>query len=65
MVERTAQTAAAIALATQQQLSASEQVVNSMHDVANMIGENAQKVASVSVASLELQRVARELRAEE
>ena len=62
MVERTAQTAAAIALATQQQLSASEQVVNSMHDVANTIGENAQKVAGVSLASLELQRVSRELR---
>jgi len=62
MVERTARTAAAIALATQQQLSASEQVVNSMHDVASTIGENAQKVAGVSVASLELQRVSRELR---
>lgn len=65
MVERTAQTAAAIALATQQQLSASEQVVNSMHDVANMISDNAQKVVGVSVASLELQRAARELRAED
>lgn len=61
MVERTAQTAAAIALATQQQLSASEQVVNSMHEIASLIGDNAQKVAGVSVASLELQRVAREL----
>lgn len=61
MVERTAQTAAAIALATQQQLSASEQVVNSMHEIASLIGDNAQKVAGVSVTSLELQRVAREL----
>jgi len=61
-VERTAGAAAAISLATQQQRSASEQVVTSMHNVAIMIGQNAEKVAGVSVASLELQRIARELR---
>ncbi len=60
-VERTAQSAAAISLATQQQRSASEQVVTNMHNVAIMIGQNAEKVASVSVASLELQRIVREL----
>lgn len=61
VVQKTAQAAAAISLATQQQRSASEQVVTSVHDVAVMIGQNADKVASVSVASMELQRVAREL----
>jgi methyl-accepting chemotaxis protein len=61
VVRQTAQAASAISLATQQQRSASEQVVTNMHDVAIMIGQNAEKVASVSVASLELQRVAREL----
>jgi methyl-accepting chemotaxis protein len=60
-VERTAQSAAAISLATQQQRSASEQVVTNMHNVAIMIGQNAEKVASVSVASLELQKIVREL----
>ena len=65
VVQRTAQAAAAISLATQQQRSASEQVVTSVHDVAIMIGQNAEKVASVSVASTDLQRVARELRAQE
>ena len=65
VVQKTAQAAAAISLATQQQRSASEQVVTSVHDVAIMIGQNAEKVASVSVASTDLQRVARELRAED
>ncbi len=65
VVQKTAQAAAAISLATQQQRSASEQVVTSIHDVAVMIGQNAEKVASVSVASLDLKRVAGELRAED
>jgi methyl-accepting chemotaxis protein len=64
-VQKTTSAAAAISLATQQQRSASEQVVANVHDVAIMIGQNAEKVASVSVASMELQRVARELTAEE
>ena len=65
VVQRTAQAAASISLATQQQRSASEQVVTSVHDVAIMIGQNAEKVASVSGTSLELQRIARELQSEE
>jgi methyl-accepting chemotaxis protein len=64
-VESTARSAAAISLATQQQRSASEQVVTNMHNVAIMIGQNAEKVASVSVASLELQRAVRELLSED
>ncbi len=64
VVQKTAQQAAAISLATQQQRSASEQVVISVHDVAVMIGQNAEKIASVSEASVELQRIARELQAE-
>lgn len=64
VVQKTAQAAAAISLATQQQRSASEQVVTSVHDVAVMIGQNTEKVTGVSVASLELQRITRELQDE-
>jgi methyl-accepting chemotaxis protein len=65
VVQKTAQAAAAISLATQQQRSASEQVVTSIHDVAVMIGQNAEKVASVSVASLDLKHIASELTEED
>jgi methyl-accepting chemotaxis protein len=65
VVQKTAQAAAAISLATQQQRSASEQVVTSVHDVAVMIGQNTEKVTGVSVASMELQHVTRELQAEQ
>ncbi len=65
VVQKTAQAAAAISLATQQQRAASEQVVTSIHDVAVMIGQNAEKVASVSDASHDLKRIASELRSEE
>ncbi len=65
VVERTAQQAAAISLATQQQRSASEQVVTSVHDVAITISQNAEKINSVSGSSLELQRIARDLQSEE
>ncbi|NWJ97385.1 MAG: hypothetical protein HXX20_16500 [Chloroflexi bacterium] len=64
MVQKTAAAAAAISLATQQQRNASEQVVTSVRDVAVMIGQNTDKIGSVSVASLELQRIARELQAD-
>ena len=64
VVEHTVQAAAAISMATQQQRSASEQVVINMHDVTRLIGQNTDKIARVSVASLDLQRVARDLRAE-
>ncbi|HEX2911197.1 MAG TPA: methyl-accepting chemotaxis protein [Chloroflexia bacterium] len=64
VVQKTAQAAAAISLATQQQRSASEQVVTSVREVAKVMSQNAETVASVSTASSDLQRVARELRAE-
>ena len=64
VVEHTAQAAAAISLATQQQRSASEQVVASVHHVAARISQNADKISSVALASSELESVANELQME-
>jgi len=61
VVEHTAQTAAAISLATQQQRSASEQVVSSVRHVTTRISQNADRLSSVSVASNELESIAAEL----
>ena len=64
VVKHTAQAAAAISLATQQQRSASEQVVASVHHVASRISQNAARISSVSLASTELESVANELQME-
>jgi methyl-accepting chemotaxis protein len=64
VVLHTAQAAAAISLATQQQRNASEQVVTSVHHVAARISQNADKITSVAQASTELENVASELQAE-
>jgi methyl-accepting chemotaxis protein len=64
VVLHTAQAAAAISLATQQQRNASEQVVTSVHHVAARISQNADKISSVAQASAELENVASELQAE-
>jgi methyl-accepting chemotaxis protein len=61
VVEHTAQAAAAISLATQQQRNASEQVVSSIHHVASRISQNADRISSFSKASAELEFVANEL----
>jgi methyl-accepting chemotaxis protein len=64
VVEHTAQAAAAISLATQQQRNASEQVVTSVRHVASRISQNADSISSVAFASSELENVANELQVE-
>jgi methyl-accepting chemotaxis protein len=64
VVDHTAQTAAAISLATQQQRNASEQVVSSVRHVTSRISQNAERLNSVSVASVELETIATELQAQ-
>ncbi len=64
VVEHTAQAAAAISLATQQQRNASEQVVTSVRHVASRISQNADSISSVAFASNELENVANELQVE-
>ena len=62
MVERTVQLASAISLATQQQRSASEQVVASMRQLALIIREGASGAQQSSELALALDQVALDLR---
>jgi methyl-accepting chemotaxis protein len=61
MVERTVQLANAISLATQQQRSASEQVVASMRHLSTVIGDAAASAQQSSDLALTLDRIAQEL----
>ncbi len=62
MVERTVQLANAISLATQQQRSASEQVVASMRQLATVIQEGAASARQSSSLAIILEEIAEELR---
>ncbi len=62
MVERTAQLANAISLATQQQRTASEQVVATMREVADVTRQAAMSSQEASSAANELSGIAHELR---
>src|SRR5579859_3789957 len=62
MVERTAQLANAISLATQQQRTASEQVVATMREVAQVTRQAASSSTQASRAANELSDIAQELR---
>jgi methyl-accepting chemotaxis protein len=62
MVERTAQLANAISLATQQQRTASEQVVATMREVADVTRQAAASSQQASGAANELSGIAHELR---
>ncbi len=61
MVERTVQLANAISMATQQQRSASEQVVTSMRHLAMVIGDAAASARQSSDLAVNLDRIAQEL----
>ncbi len=61
MVERTVQLANAISLATQQQRSASEQVVTSMQHLSTVIGDAAASAQQSSDLALTLDMIAQEL----
>ncbi|HUS16100.1 MAG TPA: hypothetical protein VM536_13970 [Chloroflexia bacterium] len=63
MVERTAQLANAISLATQQQRTASEQVVATMREIAQVTRQAAVSSQQASRAATELSDIAEELRA--
>jgi methyl-accepting chemotaxis protein len=62
MVERTAQLANAISLATQQQRTASEQVVGTMREVAQVTRQAAASSEQASRAATDLSDIAQELR---
>ncbi|HET7081442.1 MAG TPA: hypothetical protein VFM49_28770, partial [Chloroflexia bacterium] len=62
MVERTAQLANAISLATQQQRTASEQVVGTMREIAQVTRQAATSSEQASRAASELSDIAQELR---
>ncbi len=62
MVERTVQLASAISLATQQQRSASEQVVSSMRQLATVIQDGATSAKQSSTLASTLDEIALELR---
>jgi methyl-accepting chemotaxis protein len=62
MVERTVQLANAISLATQQQRSASEQVVSSMRQLATVIQDGAASAKQSSSLAIALDEIASELR---
>jgi methyl-accepting chemotaxis protein len=62
MVERTAQLANAISLATQQQRTASEQVVATMRDIAQGTRQTAAGSQQAATAAQELNEIALELR---
>jgi len=62
MVERTVQLASAISLATQQQRSASEQVVASMRQLATVIQDGAASAKQSSSLAMALDEIALELR---
>ncbi|HEX2912508.1 MAG TPA: methyl-accepting chemotaxis protein [Chloroflexia bacterium] len=62
MVERTVQLASGISLATQQQRSASEQVVTSMRELAGVIQEAAASARQSSALATSLDEIAWELR---
>jgi methyl-accepting chemotaxis protein len=62
MVERTVQLANAISLATQQQRSASEQVVASMRQLATVIQDGAASAKQSSSLAIALDEIASELR---
>lgn len=62
MVERTVQLASAISLATQQQRSASEQVVGSMRQLATVIQDGASSAKQSSTLAAALDEIAVELR---
>ena len=61
MVERTVQLANAISMATQQQRSASEQVVTSMRHLAMVIGDAAASARQSSGLAVSLDQIAQEL----
>jgi methyl-accepting chemotaxis protein len=61
MVERTVQLASAISLATQQQRSASEQVVTSMRQLATVIQDGATSAKQSSALAAALDKIAHEL----
>lgn len=63
MVERTAQLANAISLATQQQRTASEQVVATMREIAQVTRQSAATSQQASRAASDLSDIAHELRA--